>query len=1134
MQIQADHCGTDLHGRRVSCLFGIAILIWVGVWLQGSVCQAQTNFGQINGTVVDETGGVVVGATVTLTSLDIQAERKVTTSNIGAFVIPLVPPARYSVKVEKEGFRAFVVSEVKLQVNEARTLDVHLSVGAISQVVQVDAAAVAVNQTDATLGTVIQQQEIVEIPLNGRNFAQLVTLSPGVAPVVLGQQSTFSVTGGFSYPVNGLRHQMNNFTLDGVENNMRFTNTFADPPPPDAIAEFKVSSHQSDAAATLAAGANVNLVTRSGTNKFHGSVWEFIRNDKLAANGYFNNFFDRTKQPYKQNQFGFFLGGPVIIPGLMNGRSSRTYFSSYYEGLRFRQDTTGTAQVPDQAQRSGDFSGLLGAVIGTDCLGRPIQQGQLYDPFSTRADSNCPQGVIRDPYPNNIIPSSQISPIAVAYFDTFYPLPNRSGSPNLTYPLRTSRDGDQWGFRIDHNFSEKHLLFGRVNRYNTSKLAPAFFSLATPFEYLNTGINVASHYTYIHSSSLLFDFTGGYNRARTPWRSVALGSDWHSAVGDNFAIPLPDGFLPAGQRLGGSQFSFPEFFNYELANPDDQFQFSADIKKVISRHTMSFGFQLLRWRHHVGADGSAALNYSNQTTGLPEISGTGESIASFLVGLPTQTSFNLARPQTTHGNIYIGYVGDIWKATSKLSLNLGLQYIYAARPTGNRISAMDYPLALTQPLATDFSFAYLWASTNPITGASANASSGIIDADRNNFAPRVGLAYSFLKNTVIRAGFGIFYDFNTNLEQNSVRGNHYPFAETQNIGGQNLTSLGPANPIISLSNPYTPAVPSVAGLPGATIDPHLRDPYAMEWNFGIEQKLPGDILWSTNYVGSGGRKLTIETMENIAPAGPGAINPRRPFPNAPNTFWFIQNKGTSNYHSLQVTAERRFSKGLTFRNSYTFAKSLDLESDPNNGTDIDYTYDLRLSYGRSNWDIRHVNQTSFVYELPFGKGRKLASGVPGVVDQFIGGWRLSGIVTLHTGLPFYVLAGQDIENTGNGLGFLTEAAQMVSDPVPSGFKQDREHWFDASAFTLPAFGTIGNHRKNSLSGPGYQNFDISLAKDFRIKESLGLEFRSEFFNAFNHTNFGMPRNSLSNPSTLGQILNASAARDIQFALKLHW
>jgi hypothetical protein len=1134
MQIQADHRGTDLHGRRVSCLFGIAILICVGVWLQGSVCQAQTNFGKINGTVVDPTGNVVSDAMVTLTAVDTRSDRKVTTSADGNFVILVVPPGRYSLKVEKSGFRGFLVPEFSLQVNEARTINASLTIGAVSETVQVDAAPVAVNQTDATLGTVIQHQEIVEIPLNGRNFAQLVLLSPGVSPTVVGQQSTFSVTGGFSYPVNGLRHMSNNFTLDGVENNMRWTNTFADPPPPDAIAEFKISSHQSDAGASLSAGANVNLVTRSGTNAFHGSLWEFIRNDELAANGYFNNFFGSTKRPYKQNQFGFFFGGPVVIPRLMNGRSSRTYFSSYYEGLRFRQDFLATAQVPDQAQRAGDFSGLLGAVVGTDCLGRPIQQGQLYDPFSSRADSNCPQGVVRDPYPNNVIPSSQISPIALTYFDTFYPVPNRSGSPNLTYTQRNTIDGDQWGFRLDHNFSEKHLLFGRVNRYNTSKLAPSNFSLRTPFEYLNMGINVGSHYTYVYSPTLLFDFTGGYNRARTPWRSVALGDDWRSAVGDNFAIPVADGFLPASQSLNGSQFAFPQFFNYELANPDDQLQVGTDIMKVAGRHTASFGFQVLHWRHHVGADGNANVGYSKQTTGLPGSSATGESLASFLVGLPSRSSFALAPPQTTHGDIYIGSVGDTWKATSRLSLNVGLQYVYATRPAGNGISVMDYSKALTQPLATDFSFAYLWASTNPITGVAANASSGIIDADRNNFAPRVGVAYSVLKNTVVRAGFGVFYDFNTNLEQNSVRGNHYPFANAQTIGGQNLTSLGPANPIISLSNPYTPAVPSAAGLPGATIDLHLRDPYAMEWNFGVEQKLPGDIIWSTNYVGSGGRKLPIETMENIAHAGPDPINPRRPFPNAPNTFWFIQNKGTSNYHSLQVTAERRFSKGLTFRNSYTYAKSLDIESDPNNGTDIDYTYNVSLSYSRSNWDIRHVNQTSFVYELPFGKGRKFASSIPGVVDQFIGGWRFSGIVTLRSGLPFYVLAGQDIENTGNFLGFLTEAAQMVSDPVPSGFKQSREHWFDPAAFALPALGTIGNQRRNSLSGPGYQNFDLGLAKDFRIKETLGLEFRSEFFNAFNHTNFGLPNTSLSNASTLGQILGASAARDIQFALKLHW
>ena len=300
-----------------------------------------------------------------------------------------MPPGRYSLTFTAAGFQTRVVPDLRLQVNEARTIDVELKVGAVSERVEVEATAVAVNRTDATIGTVIQQQEIVEIPLNGRNFAQLIQLSPGVTPIGLGQQIAFNITGGFSPSVNGMRPRSNNFTLDGVENNMRFANSFASAPPPDALEEFRFSSHQSDAASSLTAGGIVNLVTRSGSNALHGSVWDFVRNDKLAASGFFNNAFGLSNLPYRQNQYGFFVGGPVLIPRLVDGRKSGFYFSFYYEGSKFRRTSTTQGTVPSEAVRNGDFSELLGAPIGTDCLGRTVRSGQLYDPATTRRDSAC-------------------------------------------------------------------------------------------------------------------------------------------------------------------------------------------------------------------------------------------------------------------------------------------------------------------------------------------------------------------------------------------------------------------------------------------------------------------------------------------------------------------------------------------------------------------------------------------------------------------------------------------------------------------------------------------------------------------------------------------------------------------------
>ena len=1088
-----------------------------------SAALCQTNFGQINGTITDPTGTGVPAAKIVLKNLDAEAERQTVSAGTGTYVIPTVPPGRYALTVTASGFQTYQVSEFPLQSNEARTIDVRLTLGTVSENVEVVGQAVAVNQTDATISTAIQQQEIVEIPLNGRSFAQLMLLSPGVAPVLVGQQAAFQITGGYSPAVNGMRHMMNNFTLDGVENNMRFTNSFATAPPPDALEEFKVSSHQNDAAASLAAGANVNLVTKSGANAIHGALWDFLRNDKLSANGFFNNFFGARKLPFRQNQFGGYFGGPVYLPHILDGRKKSLYFSGYYEGLRLRRTSATTATVPDQAQRSGDFSGLLGAVVGTDCIGRAVRAGQIYDPFSTRSDANCPQGIVRDPYPNNVLP--KVESVAQAYLKFIYPLPNRTGFPNFVAAQSTAKDEDQWGFRIDHNFSDRQMLFGRFSHYHVTQTTPGALP-ADPSFSLNSGVNLALHYSFIFNPTLIYSFTGGYNRATIPFGNTPLGKDWQSAVGDNFAAPVALGFLPSSQVLTGSRFNSPSYVSYDLANPDDAYQFNNEVRKVKGNHNLSFGFNVLHWRHHVGVQGTSGLTYSQQTTGLPGFTATGESIASFFVGLPTASTYGFGNPQNTHGNIYIGYAGDTWKVNSKLTVDLGLQYVYASPAVGDSLSLLDINKAKEQPLATDFAFAYLWASKNPITGAPPNTSRGIINPDRNNFAPRVGLAYSIAKRTVIRSGFGVFYDYNTNLIQNGPRGFRYPFAVSRVVGGQSLGFPGPYN----FQNPYPPFQPAQATSIG-TIDLNRRDPYALEWNFGIEHQLSANMLLSVEYVGSGARKLVTNVQVNQAPAGPGAINPRRPFPNAPNAF-IIKDIGTSNYDALQVKLERRFAAGLTFRNSYTWSKCLDLDSDPNSAV-LDYSYNLRYSYGPCSFHIHHVNTSDFVYFLPFGHGKRFGSSASGIVNAFMGGWEASGVVTIRSGITYHVLSGQDSENTGNIISSSTERADIVSPAAPSGFQQTRDHWFDKNAFKVPAFGTLGNLSRNALTGPAFQNVDFALLKDFRIHEALALQFRAEFFNIFNHTNFGNPVATLASPLN-GQITSAFAQRDIQFALKLHW
>src|SRR6185437_13706132 len=864
------------------------------------------------------------------------------------------------------------------------------------QQVEVTASDVAVDTTTATLSTVVEHEYAVGLPLNGRNFTQLTLLSPGVSPVQVGQQSSFTITGGVSPAVNGLRSYMNNFTLDGIDNNMRFDNTYSVAPPPDAIQEFSVESHQTGAESSYAAGANVNLVTRSGPNQFHWLLWKFLRNDILDANGYLNNFLGKQKLPNKRNHYGYFLGGPVILPGVLDGRKSHTYFSTYYEGLKLRVTNQTAATVPDAAERNGDFSELLGSVIGTDCLGRPVQQGQIYDPTSTTANSACPQGYIRDPFVGNIIPSGRINSIATAYFDALYPMPNRAGTPNYVTPQGTTQDNWQWGVRLDQSFSEKDNLFGRFSQYTARQSSPGSLPL-NPLLRLNTGRNIAIGETHTFSPTFLVNFSGGYNRATIPFMNPGPPDPaFASAIGSNMGLDTTP-FTPAGQSFAGSAFTGVSYVDYELANPDSSYQANADFKKITDKHLFSFGFRTMYFQHTTGFQGTKSLAYSPLSTSLPGNTATGQSLASFMLGVPTQSVANIFPALTLHTNIYIGYVGDSWKVTPKFTVNTGVQYVFVNPPTadGHRIGSFDYNLALTQPDATDYSFAYLWAAKNPITGAPPNAPRpNFVKPDHNNFAPRVGIAYNPWARTVFRAGFGIFYDYNQNINQNTIRSlePNYPFSVGGVFSGQNTLALGPNNPPITLDNPFPVKAGGAVPPPNTFIDENIRDPYAMEWNAGIQQALRSDMKLSLSYVGSGGRKLVVHTWMNQAVPGNGPISARRPLHNV-GPFNLISNEASSNYNALQAKLEKSFSGGLTFIESYTSSKALDISSDINNP---EYTADESLSYGPANYDITHISTTSVLYDLPFGRGRLFGSDISKPLDQVIGGWRLSGLLTLRS------------------------------------------------------------------------------------------------------------------------------------------
>ena len=1091
---------------------------------------AQTATGEVNGTVQDASEASLPGATLVLRDIQTGVERTTISSESGTFSIPSVLPGLYTLTVSLPGFQTYVFGEFRLQVNEARTIPIQMQVGAVQQDITVRGEITPINKTDATMKTVIQSEEIVELPLNGRHFSQLTILSPGVSPVQTGQQNNFTISpGGFSPSVNGMRAQMNNFTLDGMDNNARFSNVFGSSPPADAIQEFNIQSHQTDAGASFAAGGNINVVTKSGTNALHGSAYEFHRNDALTANNFMDNYFGRDTVPFKQNQYGFTLGGPVTIPRVIDGRESKTYFFAYYEGFKRRTDASTSANVPDAAVRAGDFSQLLGDVVGTDGLGRPVRSGQIYDILTTEACAACSAGFIRDPFPNNVIPANRIHPVAQTYMDTFYPMPNREGFPNFVTSQSQAFDGWQFGTRIDQYLTDTRRLYGRYSQYDNADRTPGGLP-EIPLSRFNHGLNTMAHWTEVLGPTSLFDIQFGYNRTGIPFQNKPQPESFANAVGPDLVFAVPGGYTPTTMSLRGSTYSSASWVNWELANPDDSFQFNFDFKKTFSRHDISYGYKLFHWRHVTVDQGSKNLSYVPTTTNQPGFVASGESLASFFVGLPQDSNNALFPFIKNYGWINVGYIQDRWKATQKLSLNLGLQYLYSTAPrlAGDRFSMMDYGLARSRPDATEFGFAYVWAADNPITGAGPNAQySSIIAPDRNNFAPRVGLAYALNDKTVIRSGAGVFYDFNQNLVQNTQArkgATRWPYGEFTRLSGLNLIQVDPQ---INLDNPFPnprPVAPSAT----ATGDFFPRDPYAVHWNFGIQRNLPSNMIVTADYVGSLARKMPINMFFNLAPVGLGSIEDRRDLHNV-GPLVFQDDNGSSNYNSFQFSLERRFSGGFTFRNAYTWAKALDYGTDANgisNGTP-----DLSIEYGPTDFDIKHNYRGSFVWEMPFGRGRRFGDNWGRVADAVLGGWQASGILTLRSGLVYNVVNGADTGNTGNPLAARLQRPNIVGDPELA--SPSREAWINTSAFALPALGSLGSMTRNSLRGPALQQFDFSVNKAFRFAEKAGVQLRVDLFNIFNHTNLGNPIENIR-AATFGEILSANTARDVQLGVRFYW
>jgi hypothetical protein len=1199
---------------------------------------AQKDSGSIVGVVKDASGAVVPGAKVTVTDVDRGTEVVTRTDAQGEYTASPLKVGQYRVTIEKAGFKKTLAGPVTVDVQGRPAVDVTLQVGSISESMTITTVNPQLETETSDLGQVVDSQRINALPLNGRNYAQLALLGAGVAPAEPG--SRVETTYGFS--AGGARALQNNFLLDGVDNNANLGDVlngaaYVVQPAVDAIAEFKVETNSYSAEFGRGNGAILDAVIKSGTNQLHGDLWEFLRNEKVDATNRFDQF---GQQPYKQNQFGFTLGGPIV--------KNKVFFFGDYEGLRIRQGLPQLATVPTQAEIGGDFSAFLTSTPATaidmngnqvvgqtalDCNGNPTYVGEVFNSrlaqnnYAANPNGFCgvPIGTTSAGLPTNIFSNNggtntAIDPLG-ARLAALFPMSNTNeggGNNFLSDPKRTETE-NKFDTRFDYAISNKDNFFARFSYGNDSTFLPSPFSNALDGGGFqdgysdNTAQGLAASEVHSFTNNLINEFRFGFNHLD----SHRYNLNYNVNVAQQFNFPG----VPFGPNLGGlPSISFSDGTAgigssgfLPAIEHQHSYVFTDNLSWVRGRHAAKFGAELRFEQFTIFEPASprGGMSFGNDFTDNPAAPGSGgEAIATFLLGVPDGGNITSVNNIIYNRQIYAVYGLDDFKITPRLTLNLGLRYeLFTTIKEANNLAAtFDFnSLSLIVPSGTNTPLTSTLGSELNIL---RNGSPGLINPDLNNFAPRVGFAYQLNDKLVLRSGYGIFYGGQENGPfSNPSPGFNPPFFSSQVFAtpcgaasanpaaGQLDCSISAANsglplnilangfPSNSLSDPNTPSLYS--------IDPHLVTPYMQQWHLSLQQQLPADTVLEVTYAGSRGLKLFAFYNGNQAtpdanPSDPTA--PRRPAhevtPGATgdsctlaafNTPLYncnpaldagiaaFRSNTQSNYNSLQVRLEKRYSHGLQFEAAYTFAHALDNASSAslgsvNNGDFRDQT-NPNLEYGNSDFDVRHRFVFSYIYDLPFGRGRRFASGASGVVNQILGDWQMSGVFSAATGNYYTATDIVSVSNTdcGGFVAFNCSRPALVGNPnakpcIPGTL-------FNTCAFSdnnitpgiIPQ-GTFGDAGRNIIQGPGYKTWDTSLVKQFPLRDQMRFEFRAEFFNVLNHVNYlfgsfgaisveptpleldSSNLNTLANPraSNFGYPLAARAPRQIQFALKFYF
>ncbi len=1046
-----------------------AILVALGCAI---ALLAQVDTGVVSGVVTDRSGAVVAGATITITRLGMDSPAELLTNESGFYSAIALRPGRYELSVAKEGFRSQKRQAFDLHVQDHAEINFQLDLASVEEQIVVKAAVPFLESETSSLGHVVEEKTVNELPLNGRSFIQLALLAAGTLPSRTIERDNFIA--------NGARALENSYLLDGVDNrNWIMGNTGSAQivqPIIDSIQEFKVQTATFSAEFGQAAGGVVNVTTKSGTNGLHGDVFEFLRNSRMDATPFFQPA-GEAKPLLIQNQFGATLGGPVV--------RNRLFFFAGWQSSREVNAAPQIASVPSLDMRQGIFSKLV------------------LDP-DTQA-----------PFPGNTIPKERWDPVAAA-LTQLYPLPNLPVTVrNFFYNPKERLIGDSYDTRIDYRLSTKDSLVARVS-WNTghNELPTVLPDPANGQGYVNlNGRSIMLSTTHVFSSSMLNELRFG--AAYTDIQEDLFGERLFDQYGIEGALNepkvkgLPNFNITGLTNLGTSPVSAAPIpaggsGSVPFEKSGKVYQLLETFSWIRSRHTIKAGVDLKRITMFANDTNLARPKFvfDGTYTRIP--------FADFLLGYVQNAGSSQQHIATLRQGVYHGYIQDDWKATQRLTFNIGVRYELTTPFTEAHDRQSNFVL---DPGACYFQ------SVTATEHARCGVSKALVRTDFNNVAPRLGVAYQASARTVIRSGFGVFYGRDEDAGIVSRLPNNPPFVTTSTfVGDQSTPAFLLQNGIPASSLTAANGNTSLISFP---FDSPI--PYVVQWTLNVQRQLGAGFVAQIGYTGSEAHKLAGGSNVNQAYPGTGDVNARRPYSGFSN----ITVRGqriSSNYHALLGQLERRFSNGFNILASYTYGHSIDGGSGGGDQNDpgVQDARNLASQRASSNFDVKHRFVLSGVYELPFGKK-------PGMLGTLIRDWQISGIYSHQTGQPFTVTLSKDPTATGT----TARPDRLRDGSLPAG-QRSVNHWFDTSAFVAPSCPCFGNSGRNILRGPGLFNVDVSIARDFRFTERMRLQFRSEAFNLFNHPNLGLPAASIgaADAGIIGSVV--SPERQIQFALKLYF